>query len=174
MRILGIDPGLATIGYGIVDEDAGALRLVSYGIVTTPAGMPLPSRLQAIFADVQTLIASYHPDAVAVEELFFRRNDDRADRRHARGAVLVAAMSALMPDVLRIYADAVKQAVRIRRSRQAVQHMARAAGYGPRTASRRSPTLAVAMPRQWPSSGRQYDSVGDRGVRICGRSPART
>jgi crossover junction endodeoxyribonuclease RuvC len=130
LRILGIDPGLATIGYGIVDEDAGALRLVSYGIVTTPAGMPLPSRLQAIFADVQTLIASYHPDAVAVEELFFRRNVTTAlTVGHARGAVLVAAMSCL--DAGRLYEYTpmqVKQAVcgYGGADKRQVQHMVRA------------------------------------------------
>ncbi|NLG37910.1 MAG: crossover junction endodeoxyribonuclease RuvC [Clostridiales bacterium] len=129
MRILGIDPGLATVGYGVVDEDAGALRLVNYGIVTTPAGMPLPSRLQAIFADVQTLISSYRPDAVAVEELFFRRNVSTAlTVGHARGAVLVAAMSSL--DAGRLYEYTpmqVKQAVcgYGGADKQQVQHMVR-------------------------------------------------
>ena len=95
MKVLGIDPGTAACGYGIVHESGGRLRAVDSGCWRTPARRRLDSRLLAIFEGVQELIAEYAPDAVALEESFVG-----ADARialsvgQARGAVLVAAASA--------------------------------------------------------------------------------
>ncbi len=74
MRILGIDPGLAQTGYGLVDADAGEMHLVTYGVIRTEAGDPTPGRLQQIYQKVQELIVEYEPDAAALEELFFGKN----------------------------------------------------------------------------------------------------
>jgi crossover junction endodeoxyribonuclease RuvC len=95
VRVLGIDPGTASCGYGIVHESDGRLREVVSGHWRTSAGERLHERLLAIFAGVQQLIAEHEPDAVALEESYVG-----ADARialsvgQARGAVLVAAASA--------------------------------------------------------------------------------
>ncbi len=74
MRILGIDPGLAQTGYGLVDAEAGELHLVTYGVIHTEAADPIPARLQIIYQTVMDLIAQYEPTAAAIEELFFGKN----------------------------------------------------------------------------------------------------
>jgi crossover junction endodeoxyribonuclease RuvC len=74
MRILGIDPGLAQTGYGLVDVIEGELHLVAYGVISTEAADPIPARLQLIYGAVQALIREYKPDAAALEELFFGKN----------------------------------------------------------------------------------------------------
>ena len=72
MRILGLDPGTATTGYGIIDvgED-GRFTAVSYGTITTPAKTPMPSRLQTIEQELLALIAEFQPDSCGIEEVFF-------------------------------------------------------------------------------------------------------
>jgi crossover junction endodeoxyribonuclease RuvC len=94
--VLGVDPGTATTGYGLVAEDlAGQLRLVRYGVFQTPADMPMPLRLQGIHQQMAALIHESAPDAVAVEELFFNRNVTTAlTVGQARGVVLLAAAQA--------------------------------------------------------------------------------
>ena len=111
MRVLGIDPGTAACGYGIVQESAGRLRAVCHGWWQTPAGAPTELRLKTIFEGVAALIAEHEPGAVALEESFVG-----ADARialsvgQARGAVLVAG--ALAGVECAEYAPArVKQAV---------------------------------------------------------------
>lgn len=74
MRILGIDPGLATMGWGIVDADGGKCRLVECGAVITPPDMIMPERLHKIFVDVMALCARFEPDEIVFEELFFSKN----------------------------------------------------------------------------------------------------
>ena len=72
MRILGIDPGIATVGFGFVDQACGcALRPVQYGAITTEAGLPLATRLVQINRDLEELIETFRPDVLSVEELFF-------------------------------------------------------------------------------------------------------
>jgi crossover junction endodeoxyribonuclease RuvC len=94
--ILGIDPGLATVGFGILNSDGQRMSPVNYGIISTPAGVPLPRRLTMIYADVQELIRTYRPDAIALEELFFYRNVTTAiDVAQARGVALIAAANAV-------------------------------------------------------------------------------
>lgn len=96
MIILGIDPGTATTGYGLVTENtAGEARLIRYGVIQTPAGTPMPQRLLSIHREVAALIREAAPDMVAVEELFFKRNVTTAlTVGQARGVVLLAAAQA--------------------------------------------------------------------------------
>ncbi|MGC9469741.1 MAG: crossover junction endodeoxyribonuclease RuvC [Anaerolineae bacterium] len=98
MRVLGIDPGTATTGYAVVEENEGRLQLVTLGVITTPSKTPLPSRLQQIHSDLSGIIETYSPDASAVEELFFSRNARTAmSVGHARGVTLLALVEAGLP-----------------------------------------------------------------------------
>ena len=74
MRILGIDPGIAIVGFGLIEAERGQTKLLNYGAITTPAGLPLARRLVQIEQDMEALIAQLKPDAIAVEELFFSNN----------------------------------------------------------------------------------------------------
>ena len=74
MRILGIDPGVATIGFGLVEAQRSAVRLLQYGVITTPAGLPLSARLFQISQDLSQLLGQFRPDEAAVEELFLAMN----------------------------------------------------------------------------------------------------
>jgi len=76
MLVIGIDPGTATTGYGLVREreSDSALECVAYGVVTTPAGVPLPKRLQSIHRELKNVITLHRPDSGAVEKLFFQKN----------------------------------------------------------------------------------------------------
>ena len=67
MRILGIDPGYATTGFGVLDAERGAARLLNYGTITTPAALPFPERLVMLYDDTVQLLEAVKPDAVAVE-----------------------------------------------------------------------------------------------------------
>ena len=92
MRILGIDPGYATIGFGLIEGERAQYRMVTYGAITTPAGLPLSKRLYQIDRDMEELIGQLKPDAISVEELFFNRNVTTAiDVCQARGVILLAA-----------------------------------------------------------------------------------
>lgn len=91
MIILGIDPGYATVGYGVVQYEHGQLHHISHGAITTPAGVPLHLRLQEIYTDMLTLLDTFHPDTAAVEELFFNTNITTGIQvGHARGVILLA------------------------------------------------------------------------------------
>lgn len=92
MRILGIDPGYALMGWGVIDTEGQRIRLVSYGCVETKAGQPMQHRLRTLQLGVQTLVNTYRPDDVAFEELFFARNVTTALMvGAARGAAIIAA-----------------------------------------------------------------------------------
>lgn len=97
--VLGIDPGTATTGYGLITEDeAGGARLIRCGVITTEPGVPMPERLLAIHREVMALIRANAPNAVAVEALFFGRNVTTAlTVGQARGVVLLAAAQAGLP-----------------------------------------------------------------------------
>ncbi len=98
MRILGLDPGTATTGYGIVDVLAGELRMVAYGIIATPAGDRAEQRLQSIFAQINDLLAQHRPQRAAVEQLFFGKNITTAIAvGQARGVLLLALAQAGIP-----------------------------------------------------------------------------
>lgn len=97
-RTLGIDPGTAIMGFGVVEEHAGALRCVAYGALLTPSGEVLPRRLHSLYTRLTELIAEHRPGAMAVEELFFNRNVRSALAvGHARGIALLAAAQADLP-----------------------------------------------------------------------------
>ena len=98
MVILGIDPGLATVGYGVIDAQGSRLSLIDYGTIDTPAQMPLPRRLRIIHEGMGQLIEEYSPLCVALEELFFYNNVTTAIAvGHARGVCLLAAEEASLP-----------------------------------------------------------------------------
>ena len=111
MRVLGIDPGTAITGYGVVEGDGDNLTLTTYGAVTTPADQPLAQRLQRIYRELRALIVEWDPDSAAVEELFFSKNARTALAvGHARGVALLALTDAGLP--IQEYKPAeVKQAV---------------------------------------------------------------
>ena len=92
MIILGIDPGIATVGYGVIEYNRSAFCTLEYGAITTPAHTPPESRLETIFCDMNTLIKKYSPDEMAIEELFFNNNQKTAILvAEARGVILLAA-----------------------------------------------------------------------------------
>lgn len=78
MIILGLDPGTATTGYGVVETGRGVTAHVAHGVISTPAGDPLPDRLLAVYTQVNRVMDTYEPDAVATERLFFSRNVNTA------------------------------------------------------------------------------------------------
>ena len=91
MRILGIDPGLGTLGWGVIDTDGVKHRVVQYGAILTTPGEALPQRLRAIFKSVTQLMETFQPDEVAFEELFFSKNITTGMAvSAARGVALVA------------------------------------------------------------------------------------
>ena len=93
MIILGIDPGLATLGYGVIEVENDRRRLIQFGTLTTPAGQPMPQRLRAIFQGMNQLMDIYQPDDVAFEELFFSKNITTGMAvSAARGVALVAVV----------------------------------------------------------------------------------
>lgn len=91
MVILGIDPGLARLGYGVIEVNGDKRRVIQYGILTTPAGLPMPQRLKTLFRGMNQLMDIYQPDEVAFEELFFSKNITTGMAvSMARGVALVA------------------------------------------------------------------------------------
>ena len=92
VRILGIDPGYAIVGWGIVDFHGGRFTTVAYGAVTTPAGQEFPKRLETIHSDLNQLIDKYKPDELSIEKLFFNTNSTTAiDVAQARGVIVLTA-----------------------------------------------------------------------------------
>ena len=91
MTILGIDPGLATMGWGVISYDGVKPRLIDYGALITPPDMPMPQRLMSLYDGVEDLCKRYDPDDIAMEELFFCKNVTTAIAvGEARGAAMVA------------------------------------------------------------------------------------
>lgn len=98
MRILGIDPGIATIGFGLVEAERAQVHMCTYGAITTPAGLPLSRRLLQIGTDMEELIGQLRPDVIAVEELFFNTNITTGIAvAHGRGVILYAAEKCGVP-----------------------------------------------------------------------------
>ena len=92
MVILGIDPGLAIVGYGVIDYKAPNFRTISFGAITTKAGEPINQRIATVYDDVKTVIEGYRPEAIAIGELFFNTNQKTAIQvAMARGAIILAA-----------------------------------------------------------------------------------
>ena len=95
---MGIDPGIATVGFGIVDSNGPKQSFVRCGVITTPAGTPLSSRLDRIYSDMGELISTFRPDAAAVEELFFNTNITTGiSVAQGRGVILLACFHAGVP-----------------------------------------------------------------------------
>lgn len=98
MLVLGIDPGTAITGVGIVEAKGTRCRMVDGGVIRTPAHTPMPERLLTIHTELTQLIEQYHPDVVAVEQLFHFRNATTViPVSQARGVVLLAAAQNQLP-----------------------------------------------------------------------------
>ncbi len=98
MVILGIDPGVATIGFGLIRTERGRNTLLQCGVITTPAGVPLSHRLLQISRDMDELLTRFKPDEIAVEELFFTKNITTGiSVAHGRGVILLSAEKAGVP-----------------------------------------------------------------------------
>ena len=92
MIVLGIDPGYALMGWGVVEAEGSRMKLINYGCIETKAGVPMQNRLRTLQLGVRDLLNIYHPDDVAFEELFFARNVTTALMvGAARGAAIIAA-----------------------------------------------------------------------------------
>lgn len=98
MIVMGIDPGYAIVGIGIIEYEKGRTRYIHHCAITTPAGMNTTERLNIIFREMGLLIDEYHPDVVAIEELFFNTNQKTAmNVAQARGVLLVSVTSRNVP-----------------------------------------------------------------------------
>ena len=94
MRIIGIDPGYAIVGYGILDYDGNKFKVVEYGAITTNAGENMFDRLKYIHDELNAVIERTKPDFMAIEELFFNSNQKTAiNVAQARGVLLLSAMN---------------------------------------------------------------------------------
>ena len=98
MRILGIDPGIGTVGFGVVDAVKGKNTYVACGVISTPPNTPLSPRLDMIYNDLNELIVTFAPEAIAVEELFFSKNITTGIAvAHGRGVILLSAYRSGVP-----------------------------------------------------------------------------
>lgn len=92
MIILGIDPGYAIVGYGVINYEANRFQVLDYGAITTSAGMPFVERLDVIDRDLNMIFEKYHPQAMAIEKLFYNTNAKTViDVAQARGVTVLAA-----------------------------------------------------------------------------------
>lgn len=94
MRIFGIDPGIAIVGYGVIDYVGNNFKVIDYGVITTPSTMSPQRRLKCVYDELTEILKKYNPDAVAIEELFFNKNVKTAIQvGQARGVEILAAMN---------------------------------------------------------------------------------
>jgi len=150
MRVLGIDPGLATVGYGLVEKHGEAFQAIDYGYISTPAELDLAQRLLIIFRSVQLLISRFSPDVLAMERLFFCKNTGTALQvGEARGAVFTAAAEKALP-VSEYTPLQVKQAV---------------AGYG--RAGKKQVQQMVCLLLKLPGAPRPDDTADALAVALC-------
>ena len=111
MRILGIDPGVGTVGFGVIDTEKGRNTYVACGAITTPPNTALSPRLDMIYNDLNELIVTFSPDAISVEELFFSKNITTGIAvAHGRGVILLSCYRSGVP-VYEYTPMQVKQAV---------------------------------------------------------------
>ncbi len=95
MRIIGIDPGTGILGFGVIDVVRGRTRLVTAGVITTPAHTPLPERLEEIYNGLSEIIAETKPEVMAIEKLYFAQNVTTAmSVSHARGVAMLTGQQA--------------------------------------------------------------------------------
>lgn len=98
LRIIGIDPGIAIVGFGVVDKEGSKLRPVQYGCIETPAHTGEAVRLRMIFDSLGQLIDNYEPEQMAIEKLFFNRNVTTAlSVAQARGVIILAGVNKNLP-----------------------------------------------------------------------------
>ncbi|MCD7845944.1 MAG: crossover junction endodeoxyribonuclease RuvC [Oscillospiraceae bacterium] len=111
MRILGIDPGIGTVGFGVIDAERGRNTYVACGVITTPPNTALSPRLDMIYNDLNEIIVTFAPAEIAVEELFFSKNITTGiSVAHGRGVILLSAYRSGVP-VFEYTPMQVKQAV---------------------------------------------------------------
>ena len=125
MRILGIDPGIAIVGYGIVDKEGNRYKTIGYDAITTRAHTPLEERIEKVYDGVNEIIKTYNPDVMSIEELFFNNNAKTAlTVGQARGVIILAAVKNRVP-VYEYTPLQVKQALTGygRASKQQIQQM---------------------------------------------------
>ena len=150
MRFLGIDPGTAITGYGVVDSLKGREKLVGYGTIRTEAGLDMPTRLYRIKQELDQLLQEYLPQVVAVEEIFYNRNTKTViSVAQSRGVVLMTAAAAGLP-VAEYTPLQVKQAV---------------VGYG--NADKRQVQLMVQRILAMPEMPRPDDAADALAIAIC-------
>lgn len=112
MVILGIDPGLATMGYGVINSFKGNYSVIDYGVVSTPKELTLPQRLVQLEEGVVELVRTYSPEAISIEELFFSKNITTGiSVAEARGVILLSAVKSLGSEVYEYTPNQIKQAV---------------------------------------------------------------
>ena len=98
MIVMGIDPGYAIVGYGVLEYHRGKFRTLGYGAITTPADMPFDSRLEVIYDELTYLLHKYKPESMAVEQLFFTSNQKTVIAvGQARGVIVLAGKKAGVP-----------------------------------------------------------------------------
>lgn len=155
--VLGIDPGTATTGYGLVrDREDGSLESVEYGIIQTPAGLPDHQRLLMLYGRLKQILLLHHPASCGVEKLFFQRNVSTAITvGQARGVVLLAIAEAGL-DAFEYTPNEVKQA---------------AAGYG--SADKKQVQEMVRVLLGLPEIPRPDDAADALAVAICHLSTRR-
>ena len=91
MKILGIDPGYAILGYGVVEKIGNKFKACDYGAITTDAGTPMTERLEYLYDSLREIIEEHHPDVASIEELFFNTNITTGIQvAHGRGVILLA------------------------------------------------------------------------------------
>jgi len=111
MIVIGIDPGLATVGFGVIRTENSMIIPVSYGCIRTSADKQTPQRLLEIFIEIRSLFEKYRPEVIAVEKLFFTRNVTNAlSVSEARGVIFLAAQQQRVP-VIEYTPNQVKQAI---------------------------------------------------------------
>jgi crossover junction endodeoxyribonuclease RuvC len=112
MMVIGIDPGTATTGFGLVQEkEDGSLKVIDYGAIQTPPGIAMPERLLSLYERLKEILLLHHPDSGAVEKLFFQRNVTTAiSVGQARGVALLALAQMNLP-VMEYTPLEIKQAV---------------------------------------------------------------
>ncbi|MCB0165827.1 MAG: crossover junction endodeoxyribonuclease RuvC [Anaerolineae bacterium] len=95
MRVIGVDPGTAITGWGVVEGSGSDLKMIAVGTITTSAGTPLPERLQIIYRELTVIIGQWQPSTAAIEELFFSKNAKTALAvGHGRGVAMLALANA--------------------------------------------------------------------------------
>ena len=117
MRILGIDPGIAIVGYGVVDKEANRYKTVAYDAITTKAHTPLEERLNLVYKGVCEVIDLYKPEAMAIEELFFNNNAKTALTVHGIIRLVTISINIFLTVLFAQITDTLQYCIKIPRIR---------------------------------------------------------